>query len=307
MQDAAVSLENVSIVYGKAPKEKLAVDDFSLDIRRGEIFGLLGPNGAGKTSLISLMVGLLQAKAGKCKILGYEAGSLEAKRAIGFVPQELIHHGFFSVFEILQYFSGYYGLAKNEERIFYLLDKLSLTEVKDKSVNSLSGGMKRRLLICKALVHSPKILLLDEPSAGVDIELRAQLWQFVEEMNRAGTTIVLTTHYLEEAQRLCDRVAIMNHGKLLSLDETGHLISSMAERIFSFELKTGKTLPERLRNQADRLRAGRRPGEWELVFRGGDNLASVMEELGLNWSDIEDFRLDTGSLEDAFLKIVGKS
>lgn len=302
----ALSVENVSITYGKEPDLKWAVKEFSLDISPGEVFGLLGPNGAGKTSLISLIVGLVEARSGSCKVFGYPAGSLEARRQLGFVPQELIHHGFFRVNEILQYFSGYYGIPNNQKRIDYLLERLSLTEVKNKPVNALSGGMKRRLLICKALVHSPKLLLLDEPSAGVDIELRSQLWQFVEEMNQEGMTILLTTHYLEEAQRLCNRVAIMNHGQLLALDETGHLISGMAEKIFSFEVSPDSnwTPPAQLSDAPLRLKPGRKKGEWVSYFSSDQNLMEVLKRLQLDWNEIRDFRLETGSLEEAFLKVV---
>ncbi|TVQ80180.1 MAG: ABC transporter ATP-binding protein [Bradymonadales bacterium] len=299
-------MDSVSVVYSKGrSEEKTAVKSLSLQIPEGEIFGLLGPNGAGKTSLISVIVGLLKPSEGQCRVFGHLAGSVEARRLIGFVPQELIHHGFFTVEEILHYISGYHGLGQNKSRIDFLLKKLALDEVRNRKVNSLSGGMKRRLLICKALVHSPKLLLLDEPSAGVDVELRSQLWQFVQELHDSGTTILLTTHYLEEAQRLCKRLGIMSHAKLLALDETGHLISSLAERYLVFRLKPDFPEENLRRRGVAGLSELKTRGEWQLKIEEGANLNQSLDAVGISWDSFSDFRIETGSLEEAFLKIVG--
>jgi ABC-2 type transport system ATP-binding protein len=221
----AIEIKDLRIEYRLKDDVKIAVERLSFSIEGGELFALLGPNGAGKTSVISAMTSLIPFQGGEIRIFGHPAGSVEAKKCVGLVPQEAISYGFFTVNEILHFISGYYGIAKNQKRIDFLLDRLQLTSQKNKLVSQLSGGMKKRLAIAKALVHSPKVLLLDEPSAGVDVELRAILWEFVNELNASGMTIVLTTHYLEEAQRLCKRTAIMDKGKLLALDFTQNIIA----------------------------------------------------------------------------------
>ncbi len=226
----ALDLNNISIEYKHRKDVTKAVTDFSLTIAEGEFFGLLGPNGAGKTSIISAIVSLISHKKGRIQIFGCSAGSLEAKRLIGFVPQELVSYGFFNVNEILTFASGYFGIRNNQKKIDELLERLQLTQSKYKLVSHLSGGQKRRLLIAKALLHSPKILLLDEPSAGVDVELRTILWNFATELNRLGMTILLTTHYLEEAERLCARVAIMDKGKLLVVDQTKNIMANAGKQ-----------------------------------------------------------------------------
>ncbi|MBN8555590.1 MAG: ABC transporter ATP-binding protein [Deltaproteobacteria bacterium] len=221
----ALHIQDLRIEYRLKDDVKVAVERLSLTIEHGELFALLGPNGAGKTSMISAMVSLIPFQGGEIKIFDHPAGTVAAKKCIGLVPQELVSYGFFTVNEILQFVSGYYGILNNQKRIDYLLERLQLQSQKNKLVSQLSGGMKRRMLIAKALVHSPKILLLDEPSAGVDVELRTILWDFVKELNASGMTIILTTHYLEEAQRLCKRTAIMDHGKLLAMDYTDKIIA----------------------------------------------------------------------------------
>ncbi|MCB0357844.1 MAG: ABC transporter ATP-binding protein, partial [Bdellovibrionales bacterium] len=219
-----------------------AVKNVSFQIQPGEIFGLLGPNGAGKTSIISCAVTLEQPTSGNIKIFGHDVQKEPklAKYKMGIVPQELIHHGFFNTREILEIHSGYYGLINNRKRIDYLLQKLGLWEHREKKVRQLSGGMKRRLLVAKALVHQPKLLLLDEPTAGVDIELRESLWKFVRELQKEGVSVLLTTHYLEEAEELCDRVGILNSGKLIRVGETHQLIKELTHRRVSFNLRNSQ-------------------------------------------------------------------
>ncbi len=209
-----------------------AVKGVSFHVNRSEIFGLLGPNGAGKSTIINCLVTLEKPTSGTIRICGIDQqeNSRTAKLRIGWVPQEPIQHGYFSAHEILQFQAGYYGVSKNDPHIESLLHSLSLYEHKDKKVRQLSGGMKRRLMIAKALVHKPDILLLDEPTAGVDIELREQLWQFVLELKKQGTSILLTTHYLEEAEMLCDRVAIIDHGVIKKTGHTKELIADMTTR-----------------------------------------------------------------------------
>jgi ABC-2 type transport system ATP-binding protein len=281
----ALFIDHLRIEYSAADGKKVAVEDLCLEVEPGEFFGLLGPNGAGKTSVISAITGLVPSASGNIKIFGQKAGSREARRLVGFVPQELVSYGFFTVDEILKYSSGYFGISENSKKINELLDRLQLISYRKKLVSQLSGGLKRRLLIAKALLHSPKILLLDEPSAGVDVELRTILWDFMAELNREGMTIVLTTHYLEEAQRLCKRVAILNNGKLLALDATGGLISSLSERVIFFDLKEGD--PRRV------------------VAQGKESISEIMLRLNIPLDSVQDIRTEEGSLESAFLKLVG--
>lgn len=307
MQEPAIKIENLRIVYNESKKdEKVAVHGLNLEVQPGEFFGLLGPNGAGKTTVISAMTNLIDFNQGEISIFGHERSSIAAKRCIGVVPQELVHYGFFTVNEILNFFSGYFGIRNNQKRIDFLLDRLALKEQKGRLVSQLSGGMKRRLLIAKALVHSPQLLLLDEPSAGVDVELRSSLWKFMRELNAEGMTILLTTHYLEEAQRLCGRVAIMNHGRLISLDHTGELLEQMVDREIEIRLKTEMRLSPQIIESPpigiNRLRQTDR--RIQVLVTGKTSLQEVIEKLGLSLEIVEDIQMREGALEDAFLRIV---
>lgn len=221
--DLALDIQNLVVEYASPDGPKRAVDGVSLQIASGEFFALLGPNGAGKTSILSAITNLIRFKSGSIKIFGFPVGSLEARRCLGVVPQELVSHGYFNVREILEFHAGYFGIQHSRQRIDELLLRLGLSAFAHKPVSALSGGMKRRLLIAKALIHQPKLLLLDEPSAGVDVELRTILWDYMKELNQQGMTILLTTHYLEEAERLCERVAIMDHGCFVALDKTKNI------------------------------------------------------------------------------------
>lgn len=301
----ALEFKNVSIDYKTKGDSKRAVDDFSLAVKEGEFFGLLGPNGAGKTSLISATTGLIPFQSGDISIFDYKAGSRAAKQYVGVVPQEIISHGFFDVNEVLNFMSGYYGIRNNQKRIDFLLERLQLVPFKYKLVSQLSGGMKRRLLIAKALLHSPKILLLDEPSAGVDVELRSILWDFMRELNKSGTTIVLTTHYLEEAQRLCQRCAILNYGKLLALDGTGALISSMSERIVQLSLKNDCS-PVQTPSVTGIVSVEKDGKNIKVVASSKLSLQEVLEAVGISLEEIADIRTSEGDLESAFLKLVKK-
>lgn len=206
------------------PKE--ALKDVNLDIPRGSIFGLLGPNGAGKSTLINILAGLVIKTSGEARIWGHEVmeSPRAARAAIGVVPQELNLDAFFTPRELLELQAGLYGVPKNERRTDELLAAVELTDKAHSYARTLSGGMRRRLMVAKAMVHSPPVLVLDEPTAGVDVELRKMLWSYVQKLNAAGTTILLTTHYLEEAEELCDRIAIINHGELVANDTTPNLL-----------------------------------------------------------------------------------
>jgi ABC-2 type transport system ATP-binding protein len=231
----AISIRNLVKRYagdGGSPG-KLALDDVSFDVPQGKIFGLLGPNGAGKSTLINTLAGLVMKTSGHVEIWGFDIDKdmRNAKRAIGIVPQEIVFDPFFTPFEVLENQAGLYGVAKPLRRSMELLRAVHLEDKARSYARTLSGGMKRRLLVAKAMVHSPPVLVLDEPTAGVDVELRRQLWELVSEMNAEGVTVVLTTHYLEEAEELCDRIAIINHGKLIANQTTRELVATAREKI----------------------------------------------------------------------------
>ncbi|UZW55145.1 ABC transporter ATP-binding protein [Sphingobium sp. JS3065] len=227
---AAIEITNLSKMYKGG---KLALDNISLSIPRGQIYGLLGPNGAGKSTTINILAGLVNKTGGSARIWGFDIDQnpRNAKNSIGIVPQEIVFDPFFTPFETLENQAGYYGVPKDRRRSMELLRAVHLEDKANAYARTLSGGMKRRLLVAKAMVHSPPILVLDEPTAGVDVQLRQQLWAYVRELNRQGVTIVLTTHYLEEAEQLCDRIAIINHGKVITDKPTRELIAMAQEKV----------------------------------------------------------------------------
>ena len=234
----AIDVQGVEKRYGKLT----ALDGVSVSVEPGEFFALLGPNGAGKTTLITALAGLTRVQAGSLKVMGHDvvAEYREARRALGIVPQEIVFDPFFSVRETLRFQAGYFGIprsAKLDAWIDELLAKLSLTDKADNNMRQLSGGMKRRVLVAQALVHRPPVIVLDEPTAGVDVELRQTLWTFIRELNAAGHTILLTTHYLEEAQQLCSRIAMMKRGKIIAMDTTQHLLNAFSERVLRVKLE----------------------------------------------------------------------
>ncbi|VFR17426.1 ABC-type multidrug transport system, ATPase component [plant metagenome] len=238
---SAVRLDHISKIYPSrapglfgrfkaAPDQGFqALDDVSLDIQPGEFFGLLGPNGAGKTTLISILAGLARASGGTASVCGHDVVSdyRNARRALGVVPQELVYDPFFTVRETLRIQSGYFGLRDNDDWIDEILANLGLSDKADTNMRALSGGMKRRVLVAQALVHRPPVIVLDEPTAGVDVDLRRTLWAFISRLNREGHTIMLTTHYLEEAEALCGRIAMLKRGRIVALDTTQALLASV--------------------------------------------------------------------------------
>lgn len=289
----ALEVENITKRYGTLT----ALNNVSFSLPKGEVFGLLGPNGAGKTSLISIIVSLEAATAGHTRVFGADVAThpRAAKQNLGWVPQEVINHGFFDVEEILHFQAGYYGVRKPKERIDYVLQSLSLWEHRHKKVKQLSGGMKRRLMIAKALVHDPGLLLLDEPTAGVDMELRHRLWDFVGELKRDGLTILLTTHYLEEAQQLCDRVAIIHQGSMRALDSTQKLIQQWSRKKVTLRL-----VDEHPRfNHPDLV--GGQAREWIFLTSMTKNFGQLLDELHLSSQQIRDVQVQEGSLEDVFM------
>ena len=230
----AIEIKNLTKTYAKSKKApaKTALKGVDLTIPRGSIFGLLGPNGAGKSTMINILAGLVNKTSGSAKICGYDiqTQTRQARASIGIVPQEIAMDVFFTPFQALELQAGYYGVPKAQRRSEEILAALGLSDKRDAYVRQLSGGMKRRLLIAKALVHTPPVLILDEPTAGVDIELRRQLWTYVEELHSRGTTIILTTHYLEEAESLCDHIAIMHHGEIVANESKTNLMSRLDKR-----------------------------------------------------------------------------
>ena len=222
----AIDVNEVHKCFGSVS----ALDGVSLAIEQGEFFGLLGPNGAGKTTLISVLAGLVRADRGWLKVMGFDVGCdyRRARRALGVVPQELVFDPFFTVRETLRIQSGYFGLRDNDRWIDEIIERLDLSDKADANMRQLSGGMKRRVLVAQALVHRPPVIILDEPTAGVDVELRQGLWRFVRELNQAGHTIVLTTHYLEEAEALCARIAMLKQGQIVALDTTRNLLCGVS-------------------------------------------------------------------------------
>ncbi|HEY7809848.1 MAG TPA: ABC transporter ATP-binding protein [Allosphingosinicella sp.] len=226
---AALQIRDLQKTYAGG---KRALEGVSLDVPRGQIFGLLGPNGAGKSTMINILAGLVNKTGGSASIWGFDIDKhpRNAKASIGIVPQEIIFDPFFTPRETLEIQAGLYGVPKERRRTLELLRAVHLEDKAEAYARTLSGGMKRRLLVAKAMVHSPPILVLDEPTAGVDIELRQQLWEYVRELNNQGVTVVLTTHYLEEAEQLCDRIAIINHGRLIANEETRTLVGMAQEK-----------------------------------------------------------------------------
>ena len=292
---AALKIDNVVKDYGNLR----ALGGVSFEVKPGEVFGLLGPNGAGKTSLISIVVTLEQATSGQVSVFGHDVTKEPrlAKVRTGWVPQEIINHGFFNVEEILRFHAGYFGLKDPGPRLEFVLKGLSLWEHRHKKVKQLSGGMKRRLMIAKGLIHNPGLLLLDEPTAGVDVELRQRLWEFVEELKAEGLSILLTTHYLEEAERLCDRVAIIHKGQIRAIGQTRRLIEEWSRKRVILRLTS--PLPE-LKHPD--LIAGSGT-EWTFLTEMTKTLGALLHELDLSASQLADVQVTDGNLEDVFVRL----
>jgi ABC-2 type transport system ATP-binding protein len=300
MTDTAISFKDVQKRYATTH----ALKGVSFDIQRGEYFGLLGPNGAGKTTLIGITAGLTRATSGSVAVLGHDVVTdyRAARHALGVVPQELVYDPFFSVREMLRLQAGYQGCGREAwPWIDELLERLELTDKGADSIRQLSGGMKRRVLIAQALVHKPEVVILDEPTAGVDVELRRTLWQFTRDLNAAGHTIVLTTHYLEEAEELCDRIAIMNHGELQVLEDKKALLERHPYRFVALEVAShGGKLPA----EVERLVQKRRGDTLDLkLHQGEDHIGDILEALRDAGWHITDVHTREPSLENIFIEL----
>ena len=299
----AISFQSVSKVYpasgkpGSSPFK--ALDDVSFDIAEGEFFGLLGPNGAGKTTLISILAGLARPTSGRVKVYGHDVQSdyVQARRHLGVVPQELVFDPFFTVREALVFQSGYFGLHRNDAWIDELLVGLGLADKAKANMRQLSGGIKRRVLVAQALVHKPPVIVLDEPTAGVDVELRQTLWQFVADLNRQGHTVLLTTHYLEEAEALCDRIAMLKQGHVIALEETSTLLNSATANMLYF--KTDQPLPPLLASQA------RVTGRIvQLPTHGPEEIERYLAILRQAGVQVQDVEIRKADLEDVFIELM---
>ncbi len=277
-----------------------ALDDVSLRIEPGEFFGLLGPNGAGKTTLISIIAGLTRATSGQVRVLGHDvvADYRRARRCLGVVPQELVFDPFFSVRETLRIQSGYFGLGRNDDWIDEVIANLDLGAKADANMRSLSGGMKRRVLVAQALVHRPPVIVLDEPTAGVDVELRQGLWQFVRRLNRDGHTIVLTTHYLEEAQQMCKRIAMLKAGRIVAMEPTRDLLARLAG--VQLALRVRGALPAALSAQ----RIDEDGGRYLLRLSSPAEVESVLAACRAAGCEIDDIEVGRADLEDVFLQVM---
>jgi ABC-2 type transport system ATP-binding protein len=295
----ALSFSHVGKVYRGTRGELRALNDVNFTIEQGEFFGLLGPNGAGKTTLISILAGLARATEGTVTVMGHDVVTdyAAARKALGIVPQELVFDPFFSVRETLRIQSGYFGVKGNDAWIDEVLAELGLSDKAHANMRQLSGGMKRRVLVAQALVHRPPVIVLDEPTAGVDVELRQMLWKFIARLNREGHTVLLTTHYLEEAEALCHRIAMLKAGRVVALDRTSALLAGTASTMLRF--KTDQALPPDLAAQA------RVTGR--IVQLKAHDAAEVEQHLAaLRQAGIapEDLEIGRADLEDVFVQIM---
>jgi ABC-2 type transport system ATP-binding protein len=296
----AIEVRDASKRYGTLR----ALDQVSLEIAQGEFFGLLGPNGAGKTTLINLLAGLTRADGGTLKVMGHDVVRefRAARRALGVVPQELVFDPFFSVRETLRIQSGYFGLRRNDTWIDEILERLDLTEKANSNMRTLSGGMKRRVLVGQALVHRPPVIILDEPTAGVDVELRQGLWNFIRELNAAGHTIVLTTHYLEEAEALCGRIAMLKQGRVVALDTTRNLLQHVSGVRIRIRL-----LPDVLPPSLALFHVGRE-GESEILqLPDHGTIEHVLATLRAAQVQAQELEVMQADLEHVFVQMMRKS
>ena len=300
----AISYKNVKKFYG----DLKAVNGITLNIKEGEFFGLLGPNGAGKSTLINMLAGLAKPSTGKISVMGYDVQKnyQEARHSVGIVPQELVFDPFFNVREMLRFQAGYFGKGKeNDVWVDEVIERLDLTDKASTNMRKLSGGMKRRALIAQALVHKPPVIVLDEPTAGVDVELRQKLWEFIKDLNNDGHTIVLTTHYLEEAQELCNSVAMLRAGKVVAMDTTKNLLRKFATKNLKLKLnfKGEEKLPQKINHIPHQI------VEDAFIFqlKRITDITEITEALKESRVEIADIQTVDSDLEDVFLKLTNSS
>ena len=300
----AISYKNVKKFYG----DLKAVNGITLNIKEGEFFGLLGPNGAGKSTLINMLAGLAKPSTGKISVMGYDVQNnyQEARHSVGIVPQELVFDPFFNVREMLRFQAGYFGKGtENDVWVDEVIERLDLTDKASTNMRKLSGGMKRRALIAQALVHKPPVIVLDEPTAGVDVELRQKLWEFIKDLNNDGHTIVLTTHYLEEAQELCNSVAMLRAGKVVAMDTTKNLLRKFATK--NLKLKLNFKGEEKLPQKIDHIPHQIVEDAFIFQLKRITDITEITEALKESRVEIADIQTVDSDLEDVFLKLTNSN
>ena len=308
INEFAIAVNNLSKVYkSSTDNEKLALDNISLSIKKGSIFGLLGPNGAGKSTFINILADLAKKTSGKIEVLNinHEKNLIDAKKLMGIVPQELNIDPFFTPYELLEIQAGLYGIRKKDRKTMEILKMLALEDKAKAYARTLSGGMRRRLLIAKAMVHDPEILILDEPTAGVDVELRSNLWENIHKLNQNGKTIIITTHYLHEAEELCNEIAIINEGKLIAHDSTLN-IKSLLDKITvivdyndkNFDLSGLDELNLEIKIRDKQVQVNYKPSEV--------NFNVILDALNSSGSQIKNMKIIETKLEDVFLQLTQK-
>ena len=300
----AISYKNVKKFYG----DLKAVNGITLNIKEGDFFGLLGPNGAGKSTLINMLAGLATPSTGKISVMGYDVQNnyQEARHSVGIVPQELVFDPFFNVREMLRFQAGYFGKGKeNDVWVDEVIERLDLTDKASTNMRKLSGGMKRRALIAQALVHKPPVIVLDEPTAGVDVELRQKLWEFIKDLNNDGHTIVLTTHYLEEAQELCNSVAMLRAGKVVAMDTTKNLLRKFATK--NLKLKLNFNGEEKLPQKIDHIPHQIVEDAFIFQLKRITDITEITEALKESRVEIADIQTVDSDLEDVFLKLTNSN
>ena len=301
----ALEIKNVGKTYKLQDDNSLkALDDITFNVKQGEIFGLLGPNGAGKSTLINILGGTVIKSNGLVNVWGFDLdlNPRQVRASIGIVPQEINVDPFFTPKKLLDIQAGMYGVAKKDRITDKILELTSLTDKADSYMRSLSGGMRRRLLLAKAMVHQPPILILDEPTAGVDVDLRQKLLENVKELNKQGVTIILTTHYLQEAEELCDRIAIINHGKIVALDKTENLLSEIHLKKIKFKVKNFKNIGDKLDDhlKIEYLKNNQISIKYDKTISNIEDIIFKIKEKGL---EIEDIMTEDADLEDVFIKL----
>ncbi len=299
--EPAISIRALSKYYG----DLRALNNFSMEVREGEFFGFLGPNGAGKTTTINILAGLTTYKDGEVKVFGKDVTRdyREARKLIGLVPQEFNFDDYFTVDEILRFYAGYFGIGRHEtrKRVDELLDQFDLAQKREVHVRELSGGMKRRLLIARALIHKPKMLILDEPTAGVDVELRRSLWRSMQQLNKQGTTILLTTHYIEEAERLAKRIGIINRGKIIALDDKDNLIEQLHKNNLDLTLtKPIEAIPRALAKYKAFLLDDNKV---RIVCEENCNKTEILRDVENAGLEVKRQEVTRSSLEDIFIDL----
>ena len=299
----AIEAKEVNKTFTKKNKKTLALQNFNIQIKKGSIHGLLGPNGAGKSTFINILGSLVKKDSGNINIcnLNIDSETKQSKFKIGIVPQELNIDPFFTPYELLELQAGLYGIRKAKRKTDEILENVGLIDQKNSYARTLSGGMRRRLLVAKALVHSPEMLILDEPTAGVDVDLRKSLWNYIKKINKLGTTICLTTHYLEEAEELCDRITILNNGKVIKDDTKNNLLKIISNKTVLFQINSEIFIPNELKNFNPKIENSNLKITYDKNITSLKEIIDILNRNKISFQEINTFESD---LEDIFLKLV---